>query len=118
MPENCKIEKVEDIVHLMMFCNLDQHDIMTVDTLMRMFDYPKCLITLVPVMQRKATKIRDKIEALFSPNTSSEAPAVKIGATYECIITGCTPIRRASLKPIFTASRLESEKSTGMDHNL
>lgn len=64
VPENCKIERVEDIVHLMMFCNLDQHDIMTVDALMRMFDYPKCLITLVPVMQRKATKTRDKIEAL------------------------------------------------------
>ncbi len=64
VPEGCKIDKVEDIVHLMMFCNLDQHDILTVDALMRMFEYPKCLITLVPVIQRRATKVKDKIEAL------------------------------------------------------
>lgn len=64
VPEDCQIDSIEDIVHLMMFCNLDQHDIMTVDALMRMFDYPKCIITLVPVIQRRANKVKDKIEAL------------------------------------------------------
>lgn len=64
VPEDCKIQDVENIVHLMMFCNLDQHDIITVDALMRMFDYPKCVITLVPVTQRRTSKTNDKIEAL------------------------------------------------------
>lgn len=64
VPEDCKIDKIESIVHLMMFCNLDQHDIITVDALMRMFDYPKCLVTLVPVTQRRGVKVDDKIDAL------------------------------------------------------
>ncbi len=64
VPENCKIENIEDISHLMLFCNLDQHDIMTMDALMRMFDYPKCDILLVPVSQRKESRTDDKLEAL------------------------------------------------------
>lgn len=64
VPEDCQIGSIEDIGHLMMFCNLDQHDIMTVDALMRMFDYPECIITLVPVFQRRIGKINDKLEAL------------------------------------------------------
>ncbi len=64
VPEDCHIDNIEDIVHLMMFCNLDQHDIITVDALMRMFDYPKCIVTLVPVIQRRANKVKDKLEAL------------------------------------------------------
>lgn len=64
VPENCGIKQIADIVRLMLFCNLDQHDIMTVDALMRMFDYPKCSITLVPVSQRKGVKVSDKLTAL------------------------------------------------------
>lgn len=64
VPENCKINNIEDITNLMMFCNLDQHDIMTVDALMRMFEYPKCEITLVPVSQHRGVKVSDKLSAL------------------------------------------------------
>jgi len=64
VPEDCRIDKIEDIMHLMVFCNMDQHDIITVDTLMRMFEYPECQMILAPVGQRKSVKIKDKIEAL------------------------------------------------------
>lgn len=65
VPENCKDVKIEDIKNLILFCNMDQHDILTVDALMRMFDYPECDILLVPAMQRKITKVSDKINALL-----------------------------------------------------
>ncbi len=64
VPENCSIGSIEEITELLMICNLDQHDILTIDALMRMFDYPKCNVTLVPVIQRKNAKIKDKLNAL------------------------------------------------------
>lgn len=66
VPEDCRIDKISDIRHLMMFCNVDQHDIITIDGLMRMFDYPECKITLVPVLDRRGmrSRVRDKMEAL------------------------------------------------------
>lgn len=48
----------------MIFCNLDQQDIITVDTLMRMFNYPECNLTLVPVPSRLKGKAGARIEAL------------------------------------------------------
>lgn len=65
VPEDCNIENIEDIQNLMLFCNLDQHDILTVDALMRMFEYPKCEITLVPVAARKISRLSDKLGALY-----------------------------------------------------
>lgn len=64
VPENCTISSIEDIANLLMICNLDQHDILTIDTLMRMFNYPKCKVTLVPAIQRKNAKVKDKLNAL------------------------------------------------------
>ena len=64
VPENCSIKSIEGITELLMICNLDQHDIITVDALMRMFDYPECTITLVPAVQRKNARVKDKLEAL------------------------------------------------------
>lgn len=62
VPENCNIKSIEGIKNLLMICNVDQHDIITVDALMRMFDYPECNITLVPATASKNSK--DKIKAL------------------------------------------------------
>lgn len=66
VPEGCDIENIEEIRHLMMFCNIDQHDIITIDGLMRMFDYPECRITLVPVVDRRGVRrnIKEKMDAL------------------------------------------------------
>lgn len=64
VPENCTLDRIEDIKHLLMFCNLDQHDILTVDTLMRLFDFPTCEITLVPENPKKTPRMNDKLNTL------------------------------------------------------
>ncbi len=64
VPEVCNIDKIEDVKRLMMFCNMDQHDIITIDVLMRMFDYPECEIILVPALQRKMSRVKDKMSAI------------------------------------------------------
>lgn len=64
VPEDCTIEEIEDVTRLMLFCNMDQHDIITVDALMRMFDYPECQLTLVPSIDRKRTKQTERMQAL------------------------------------------------------
>lgn len=61
VPENQKPIEIEDIRRLMMFCNVDQHDVLAVDTLMRMFDYPECEVTLIPVSERKRNSHVGKI---------------------------------------------------------
>lgn len=66
VPDNCTIESIEGISELLMICNLDQHDIITIDALMRMFNYPKCSVTLVPAIQRKNSHTKEKIDALAS----------------------------------------------------
>lgn len=64
IPENYHFTSVESIRKLVFFCNLDQHDIVSVDTLMRMFDYPEVEVTLVPVNERAGKGIKNKVEAL------------------------------------------------------
>lgn len=64
VPEDCTIEEIEDVTRLMLFCNMDQHDIITVDALMRMFDYPECQLTLVPSLSRKRTRLSERLTAL------------------------------------------------------
>lgn len=63
-PENMGHESVCSLKRVAYFCNLDQHDIMSVDTLMRMFDYPAVDITLVPVNDRAGNRIKEKVDAL------------------------------------------------------
>lgn len=64
IPENYHFSSVEAIKDLVFFCNLDQHDIVSVDTLMRMFDYPDVNVTLIPVNERAGKSIANKVEAL------------------------------------------------------
>lgn len=64
IPDNCTWNKIEDINNLLMFCNMDQHDIITIDTFMRLFNYPECNFTLVPENLKNPTHIKDKINAL------------------------------------------------------
>lgn len=64
IPENCRLESVDSIKKVVYFCNLDQHDILSVDTLMRMFDYPEVEVTLIPVNDRAGSSTADKVKAL------------------------------------------------------
>lgn len=79
IPENYHLQSVESIKKLVFFCNLDQHDILSVDTLMRMFDYPEVNVTLIPVNERAGAGIKGKVEALceyFNKNYPT--------ATFKC----------------------------------
>lgn len=64
LPENCHLENIEGIKKVVYFCNLDQHDLMSVDTLMRMFDYPEVRVTLIPVNDRAVNRIAEKVNML------------------------------------------------------
>ncbi|MBD5298735.1 MAG: universal stress protein [Bacteroides sp.] len=78
IPENFRFESVEAIDKLLFFCNLDQHDILSVDTLMRMFDYPEVEVTLIPVNERAGKNIREKVESLCD-YFNSNYPTARFG---------------------------------------
>ena len=64
VPQNYGFTTLASIKRLAFFCNLDQNDILSVDTLLRLFDYPEVEITLIPVNPRSGSRTSDKIEAL------------------------------------------------------
>lgn len=65
VPETFSSSEMEiGLRNLILFCDLDQHDIITVDQLMRLFDYPKCKVCLVPASERNTSRIKEKLDAL------------------------------------------------------
>ncbi|MDE5870212.1 MAG: universal stress protein, partial [Muribaculaceae bacterium] len=64
VPDNSSEIEIRNIKRLMLFCNLDQHDVLAVDALMRMFDYPECNITLVPAIEKRKSVSRSKLDIL------------------------------------------------------
>lgn len=64
VPDNHKDISIEDVKRLIMFCNLDQHDVIAVDTLMRMFEYPECEVTLIPAMDKRKFHFETKLNDL------------------------------------------------------
>lgn len=64
IPENYEFESFDSFKHLAYFCNLDQHDILSVDTLMRMFEYPEVDVHLIPVNDRALSRVTDKVNDL------------------------------------------------------
>ena len=64
IPENFTFTGLDDIKNLVYFCNLDQKDIISVDSLMRMLNYPSVDVTLIPVNDRAGSKIGSKVDAL------------------------------------------------------
>lgn len=64
IPENFDFTSIDSIKKLVYFCNLDQHDIISVDTLMRTFEYPEVDVTLIPVNERVGDGIKEKVKML------------------------------------------------------
>ncbi len=64
VPDNYHNIKTDEINKFLFFCNLDQHDIITLDTLMRFYDYPECRITLVAENPRRQSNVQEKLNAL------------------------------------------------------
>ena len=52
-PENAELISLDAIKRVAYFCNLDQRDIISVDTLIgRLFEYPAIEMTVIPVNDR------------------------------------------------------------------
>ena len=64
LPEDYEFIGMKEIKNLLFFCDLDRQDLISIDSLMRMFDYPDVNITLVPVSERPASALVDKLSAL------------------------------------------------------
>jgi len=64
VPDNQMDLDIRDLKKVLMFCNVDQHDVLAVDTLMRMFSFPDVEITLVPVEEKKKNLTAGKIHDL------------------------------------------------------
>lgn len=64
IPENEELARLKDLKKIVYLCNLDQQDIITIDTLMRLFEYPEVDITLLPLGDKMTTTISEKTKAL------------------------------------------------------
>lgn len=61
IPENCDFRGIKEVKEIVFFCNIDQQDLITVDTFMRMFDYPEVNITLIPLYEKPDKDIKTKL---------------------------------------------------------
>ena len=64
VPDNHKDIDIKDIKRLMMFCNIDQHDVLAMDTLMRMFDFPEYEVILVPAVEKRKGNLESRLRDL------------------------------------------------------
>ena len=64
IPENCNFTLVEHMKEVIYLCNLDQHDLICMDSFMRMFEYPEVTITLIPIIEKQDKDTRDKLDNL------------------------------------------------------
>lgn len=71
VPDTCNIDNASKLNKIVYFCNLDQNDILSVDTFMRIFEFPEVEMTLIPVNERAGKNVKEKTESLreyFSQN--------------------------------------------------
>lgn len=61
IPENSNFADIENLKEVIFLCNLDQHDLICVDTFMRMFEYPEVTITLIPVNDKQDKQMKNKL---------------------------------------------------------
>lgn len=64
VPENYSFVGLDRIKRLVLFCNLDEQDLITVDSLMKMFGYPEVEVHLIPVNDRLGSRLEGKLEQL------------------------------------------------------
>lgn len=61
IPENCNFTLIKQLKEVIFICNMDQHDLICVDTFMRMFDYPDVNITLIPLNEKSDKNLKSKL---------------------------------------------------------
>jgi nucleotide-binding universal stress UspA family protein len=66
IPSNCTSSGWTNIENLIMFCSLDKHDIVTMRSLMKSFNYPACNVFLTPVSDHPTESMCKKLHELKS----------------------------------------------------
>lgn len=61
IPENCNFTLVKEVKEAIYLCNLDQHDIICMDTFMRMFEFPDITVTLIPIVEKQQKNLNNKL---------------------------------------------------------
>lgn len=61
IPENCNFNHIKHLKEVIYLCNMDQHDLICIDTFMRMFEYPEVTITLIPINGKQDKKLKTKL---------------------------------------------------------
>ena len=82
IPENCNFTLVKSLKEVVFFCNMDQHDLICVDTFMRMFEYPEVTITLIPVSEKQDKNIKTKLLNLKNYFNTTYPTAHFLTATF------------------------------------
>lgn len=60
IPENNPLERTTDIAHLVFFCNLEQEDLLAIDTICRMFKQIPIEVTIVHIPRKKELSNNDR----------------------------------------------------------
>lgn len=76
VPENYTLGSISGIVRLAFFCNLDESDLESLDSFLRIFGYPQIDIWLVPVNEKAGDSIKEKVDTLCS-YCAAKFPSVK-----------------------------------------
>lgn len=82
LPENFDFKGINSIKELVFFCNLDQHDLISIDTFMRMFDFPDLNITLVPLNEKQDKNMKTKLANLKGYLNKTYPAATFTSATF------------------------------------
>ncbi|MCH5239517.1 MAG: universal stress protein [Muribaculaceae bacterium] len=61
IPENCNFTLIKHLKEVIYLCNMDQHDLICMDTFMRMFEYPEVNITLIPIHEKQDKNFKGKL---------------------------------------------------------
>lgn len=61
IPENCNFTLIKNLKEVIYLCNLDQNDLICIDTFMRMFNYPDVTITLIPASDKQEKNLKSKL---------------------------------------------------------
>lgn len=64
IPENCNFTLIKQLKEVIFLCNMDQHDLICVDTFMRLFEYPDVTITLIPTTEKNDKELKTKLTNL------------------------------------------------------
>ena len=70
---------MKEVVYL---CNLDQHDLICMDTFMRMFEYPNVTVTLIPMLDKQDKDQKNKLLNLKDYFNKTYPTAHFITATF------------------------------------